>query len=264
MVEWGKTFDSYDLRSIANTDDGGYILTGLSGTIKTDAVGNIQWEKPSIVGQSVIQTNDNGFLVLDYTTASKLTSTGEVDWIKGIGIDPFCAIEVLSGDNGFVIGGRTGDDEFAATKISKEGEVFWLKSYGGLDYLNGITSIVHDGIGGFMMAGYHNVVCNIASDGSLIFLNKLTNRLGRSGDWHPSYILPSANGFVIGTTIDTNIDDYLSNCWIIEIDHQGIQLRDNIIERQGNYVTGGIAQSSDGYVVIGGNGLWVAKVRFEN
>jgi hypothetical protein len=56
----------------------------------------------------------------------------------------------------------------------------------------------------------------------------------------------------------------MCNALYIELDQQGIQLRDNIIERQGNYVTGGIAQSSEGYVVIDGNGLWAVIVRFDD
>jgi hypothetical protein len=267
LVEWGKTFDTYQLSSIANTNDGGYIITGESGTIKTDAFGNIQWEKPSIEGENVIQTQDNGYLILYSTTATKLTNTGDLIWENTIGIYGQCAIEVLSSEGACVIGGLNGfgyGTETAAVKISKDGEVGWLKTYGNInEYLHRYTSIIHDGNGGFMMAGYYNSVCNITSDGALKFLNNTPG-----GSWYPSQVIQSPNGFVYGGTIGYGF----ANCWLVEIDHQGKQLRNKIIEQQPNYFFIGFTPSSDGDFVIGGLymgencgfSLSAAKVRFDD
>lgn len=261
LVEWSKTYELKRIYSIANTNDGGYVFTG-PDISKTDENGNIQWEKPSIGGENVIQTQDNGYLVLG-ASLYKLTNSGDLIWNKEIGLYGQCAIEVLSGDGGFFIGGLIGD-ETAAAKISKDGEVVWLKSYGDLNqYMHRYTSIVHDGSGGFMMAGYYSVVCNIAGDGSLKFLKMLTLPDG----WYPSQIIPSSSGFIIGNT--TYIPDYEAfYCRLVEIDHQGKQLRYKVIDNQTQNYFIGFTQNNDGDFIIGGMdeglGLSAVKVRFEN
>lgn len=261
LVEWGKTFEFYHFSSIINTNDCGYTLTG-SGTINTDAAGNIQWEQPTIGGENVIQTQDQGYLVIG-SSLYKLTNTGDLIWNKEIGLYGQCAIEVLSGDGGFFIGGLIGD-ETAAVKISMNGEIVWHKTYSDLNqYMHRYTSIVHDGSGGFIMAGFYSVVCNIAGDGSLKFLKMLTLPDG----WYPSQIVPSPSGFIIGsTTLDPVSDAFFRR--LVEIDHQGKQLRYKIIDQQTQNFFIGFAQSNDGNFIVGGSdggyGLTAAKVRFEN
>jgi len=88
-IEWEKTFGSIYKRqdegiSVRQTNDGGYIVTGVIDAdqdsieggdlwlIKTDSEGNKQWEKTfggsgSDVGMSVWQTNDDGYIVLGMT-----------------------------------------------------------------------------------------------------------------------------------------------------------------------------------------------------
>lgn len=279
LVEWEKKFDHVYLGSIVQANDGGYVVSGFRSTvpgasviIKTDAVGNIQWERPDIGGGgSIIQTTDNGYLV---GGSIKLTSTGEVEWKIENGFGGYCAIEVLTGDGGFVIGGGGGEDEFAVAKISKEGEIVWFKTYGHIEYVSVFTSIVHDGNGGFVLAGHHDMVCNIDSDGSVKFFNRLTNKLNLYGGWTPSYIIPSSRGFIIGYSVFKFLphpENIRWNCCIVEIDHEGMQLRDKVIERETQNITGGIAQSSDGDIIIGGNksvsskgNLWAAKVGFDD
>ena len=76
-IEWEQNYGGVDYEFLTNaqqTDDGGYILVGgedLPGVvystilIKTDAIGNVEWEQTYPVGCSGLleQTNDGGFLI---------------------------------------------------------------------------------------------------------------------------------------------------------------------------------------------------------
>ena len=69
---WTKTYGDQiprKARSIQLTIDGGYILTGTSGILKTDSDGNIIWLKTiNGTGLSVKQTSDEGYIVSGVTT----------------------------------------------------------------------------------------------------------------------------------------------------------------------------------------------------
>lgn len=89
---WMKTSNSngsHQVRSIQQTDDGGFIFSGVQGyypdsayglaLIKFDSTGNLVWKSlfpNGIYGRSVQQTSDGGFVVLD----SKEDSTGGTDF----------------------------------------------------------------------------------------------------------------------------------------------------------------------------------------
>ena len=83
-IEWAKTFSvgSYNYAlSIQQTDDGGYIVTGVryanSGdflVIKLSSTGNIEWKKifdggSNDIARSVEQTNDGGYIIAGRTNS---------------------------------------------------------------------------------------------------------------------------------------------------------------------------------------------------
>ena len=95
---YGGTWDD-QAYSVANTSDGGYIITA-SGTninanawlIKIDASGVVQWEKTYTLlelstGRNIIETSDNGYMLVGKDGSNqmkvvKLTSTGDYDWSR--------------------------------------------------------------------------------------------------------------------------------------------------------------------------------------
>jgi len=136
-MSWNRTFggEKYDLgSSVQQTTDGGYIIAGSTDSfsngssdiwlIKTDAVGQIQWNKTfggsgfdSAV--SVVQTADNGYLIVGTTTSFgagnydawilKTDSAGNLEWDLPIGGPDydraFSAIQ--ASDGSYVIAGST-------------------------------------------------------------------------------------------------------------------------------------------------------------
>jgi len=159
-LEWQKTFGGSDAErgnDIIQTQDGGYAIIGFTYSddgdvasnngqedfwvIKTDALGNIVWEKTFgysgiDTGISILQTNDAGYFitgVLDVTQSGgqgntrsnqtqhaggdywslKLDNSGEIEWSRFFGgLQTDTAFDaVQTQDNGFLIIGSSDSDD---------------------------------------------------------------------------------------------------------------------------------------------------------
>lgn len=152
IIEWqqtygGKYFD--ELRSIEQTQDGGYIIGGYSNSPES---GNKE--------QDNIGTGDYWLL--------KTNNKGIVEWQKVIGSDRDDQLYVVrqTYDGGFVLGGNSnsglselksksnGDGtDFWVVKIDLKGEIKWQETYnfGSLDIL---TSIVENKDHSLLIGGY--------------------------------------------------------------------------------------------------------------
>lgn len=133
---WTKTFGGIkndEARSVIQSKDGGYILTGF-----TKSFGD-----------------DNG----DYYTV-KTNSSGDTTWTcKYGGTEEDIAYEVIERVyGGYIVGGRSkssgaGNFDGVATNVSSAGVVTWSGAYGGTDD-DGIYSIKQSPGGRWAMAGY--------------------------------------------------------------------------------------------------------------
>ncbi len=165
--QWIKTIgglSSDGARSINKTSDGGYIITGWTFSygpgavgnvwlVKTDSLGNMQWNKffgGSDVdrGLSVQQTLDGGYIITGYTASSgtglddmlliKTDSAGNAQWqytFGGTGRDYGNSV-IQSSDGGYVITGYTlsygaGGDDLWIVKTNESGTMLWSKTLGG-------------------------------------------------------------------------------------------------------------------------------------
>jgi hypothetical protein len=296
FVEWQKIYESLEnIRgtAIAQTNDGGYIFTGNylwphiknGGTCKINKTGDIEWTNTMLGGDDIIQDRDLEYLIVHNKFVSKLGQEGDILWTTEID-NTFrggCLIQEVSIEGDIVVGGMARDtievlEKIAAAKIDVNGEILWFNSYGKNDYQISFTSVAHDGKNGFLFAGNSGLISNIDGDGSLIFMHKLRPDIeGASAYLFPGVITPSSNGFIVGTTIFHDLNSHIywePNVWIVEINHQGLQLRDKLIERKGFYYINGLVQSNDGDFVVGGNiytsadetdaNPWVLKDIFEN
>ncbi|MFZ8835359.1 MAG: T9SS type A sorting domain-containing protein [Candidatus Caldipriscus sp.] len=137
-IIWAKTYGGtgWDWAySVQQTSDGGYIVAGFTrffGTgyddiflIKTDASGNIQWDKTyggtsGDYASSVQQTSDGGYIVAGVTESFggaflvKTDANGNVIWAKtygGTNYDDASSVQQTS-DGGYIVAGFT--DSFGA------------------------------------------------------------------------------------------------------------------------------------------------------
>lgn len=177
--------DGYDeARSIWQTTDVGYIVTGISGSypsgnsdvflLKLDSVGAIEWFKfPGgtnlQAGYSVQQTTDGGFIVAGLTDAGgfggydvylmKADMNGDSVWSKtygGADWDFGYYVEQTT-DNGYIIGGTTFSfgkaEQIYLIKTDVNGDTLWTKTHGGSG-LESAKCVKQTPDGGYILIGY--------------------------------------------------------------------------------------------------------------
>ena len=169
IEQWNQTFGGLDNdfgESVQQTNDGGYIIIGSTGSfgnsvsniwlIKTDNIGNELWSKTyggteNISGYSVQQTTDGGF-ILTGSTNSVLSENGTEIWliktdINGIeqwnqtfgGLDNDFGYSVKqTNDGGYIITGQTwsfgnGESDVFLIKTDEDGEEQWFQTFGGTE-----------------------------------------------------------------------------------------------------------------------------------
>ena len=140
-LEWARLFGDESLceegKSVRQTSDGGYIITGGVGAkstaypatwdvglIKTDSQGNAVWEKRfgganKDVGRSVMQTSDGGYIVAGETVSFetgdenvcliKTDASGEMEWESTVGgtLRDFGYSVQQTPDDGYIVAGTT-------------------------------------------------------------------------------------------------------------------------------------------------------------
>ena len=184
-MEWNKTFGgiSNDVaHSVIQTVDGGYALAGWTESfgagegdfwlIKTDANGNMQWNKTYGWNEfceeafSIIQSNDGGYVMAgclidlflhtaDYWLV-KTDMNGNMEWNRSYGGYPRPSNAIYSviqtSDGGYTLAGR---GEFLLFKTDKNGIIEWHRRYEG-SYVDEAYSVVQTVDGGYALAGVVN------------------------------------------------------------------------------------------------------------
>jgi hypothetical protein len=149
-IEWQRSLGGTgedDANSVIQTDDGGYVVAGISGSTDGDVTGN--------------HGGDDCWIV-------KLDSSGNVVWQRSLGgtANDGASSVVQSRDGGYVVGAYAFSDDGDITghhwsnmsadywivKLNGAGEMQWQYSYGGSrnDYAR---SIAQTRDGGFVIAG---------------------------------------------------------------------------------------------------------------
>jgi hypothetical protein len=214
-VLWEKTYGvtRRDVgNSVQQTSDGGYIIAGNTSflrtnsdiyLIKTDADGNVEWEKTfggeeSDSGNSVQQTSDGGYVIAgesrsryeDYSFTSevyliKTDAEGNSVWER-----TFRNGETSSGksvkqtsDGGYIISGRTGSygaidievEEYDVylIKTDAEGNSVWERTFRNREVNSG-NSVHQTSDGGYIIAGVtgSGYRYEVAPDGDDVYLIK--------------------------------------------------------------------------------------------
>ena len=193
---WSRTYGGpgdEEPRSLIATPDGGYVIAGFTGSVnsvsgrdfwlvKTDAPGNIQWNKTfggagNDMASSVVATSDGGYAIAGSWNYSrtyefnnyiggdfwliKTDGLGNVQWNRtygGAGSDMASSL-VASSDGGYAIAGTwnyssyyglgyTGD--FWLVKTDALGNMEWNRTY----VSGSVESLVATVDGGYAIAGF--------------------------------------------------------------------------------------------------------------
>lgn len=181
-LEWSKTFGDTLIdfaNSVRPTSDGGYILTGVTGThvtyrnmyiIKTNSAGDAVWSKSlgedkDDGGTSIKQSADGGYVATGWFTHNtgdldvyivKLNSSGNIQWETKVGdpaINEYGNSIGLANDGGFVVAGdQTPVGYFAKTNAS--GGLMWTRTLIVSSDTTSTQSIILTRDGGFAATGF--------------------------------------------------------------------------------------------------------------
>ena len=270
-LQWNKTYggSGEDLgQHLIQTQDGGYALIGYGQSddgdasnnegfhdqwiVKTDASGNIEWEKSyGYPGHDhaygAVQTADGGFFIsgfLDISMAGDDPSYGKGTAKHGVG-------------------------EFWGAKLQENGELEWRRYYGGTNN-DRAHSVVQANDGGFVMAGfsesddydisdskgsYDYWVVKVGADKEL----KWEKSFGGSGiEISECITKTSDNGYILaGHTFsdDKNVTENKGNSdfWIVKIDENGNLMGEKTLGGSDFDAATSIKESADGGFLIVGN-----------
>ncbi len=187
-LTWAKTVGGVDLdwgKSVAQTFDGGYIVTGETESfgggwydlflVKFNSSGDLTWAKTVggalwDYGYSVAQTSDGGYIVTGETMSfcasfsdlflAKFNSSGDLTWAKTVGgasLDGGHSV-AQTPDGGYIVTGWTGSFgvgsyDLLLAKFNSSGGLAWAKTVGGADDDRGY-SVAPTPDGGYIVTGF--------------------------------------------------------------------------------------------------------------
>jgi PGF-CTERM protein len=277
---FGETFSDDRVKSVLQTSDGGYLITGSTSAcwrdcpddvwlIKINTEGIEQWNLT--LGRTgyeemvfVQQTTDGGYILIentDYRTRFsdiwivKVDSNGNMQWnntLGGIGQDNPYSVSQIPG--GYIIAGKTdsygsGTFDFWLVKTDTKGEEQWNNTYGG--YSGDIADSIqqtHDG--GYIIAG----TTNSFGASHLDFLLVKTDSNGKE-QWYRTFggvsleldssvqLSPDGGYILGGRTLSFDDGDY----WLIKTDKDGNMQWDRTFKGHG------FQQTPDGGYIIKGH-----------
>ncbi|MBL7886997.1 MAG: T9SS type A sorting domain-containing protein, partial [Flavobacterium sp.] len=239
-LDWQKSFGGSGndlLQSVALTNDGGFILAGISSSNKSFD------KKEDSHGQ------DDFWII-------KLNAKGGEEWQITIGGDSQEKLYTIkpTHDGGYILGGTSSskksfdksEDSFGGldywvVKLNNKGKTEWQKTIGGkyLDELRSIDATVDDG---YIIGGYSNSIAsgNKANDNLGIgdyWIVKLDNKgtiewqktIGGKGDDQLRVVLQTFDkGYILAGNSNSEVSEYKTRSngdgtdfWIVKLDEKG-------------------------------------------
>ncbi len=246
---WSKTYGGASNEyaySVIQTPDGGYSIVGAEGwLVKTDSVGDSQWNKTYGTIQYGIQTSDGGYALAGTNQSSpprvypnsnfllvKTDSAGNEQWRRAYGgpgneyAEPGCIIQ--TSDGGYAITGITyavGGGKTWLVKTDSVGNSQWNRTYG-IEYYNRGFSVIQTSDGGYAIAG--------SGKGDALLVK--TNSTGYA-QWSKTYgdgatggtknelarsvIQTPDGGYALAGTTDTSYGVSDTDAWLVKTDSVG-------------------------------------------
>ena len=278
---WMKTYDDSDDsggRSVDQTSDGGFVVTGFSNysnTIivwKTNSTGDLLWTKGyyygfSSEGESIMETSDHGFLVCGYggnaINLVKTNDVGDTLWTRIISPNapcrPYTLCETTSGKYavaGYTSTSANGTDFFLLT-LDASGTPLSFSTYGGTgdeQCFSLIETLDH----GFMLAG--RTVFNLGNpyDDALLIKTNASGAVEWAsiyGDAIDEYAYDvkqvSDSGFIV-TGQKLNIPDNSPDAYLFRINSSGNVMWSKTYGGHGNDQAANVQILSDGGFLLTG------------
>jgi hypothetical protein len=297
-MEWNKTYggpETEHVMSMVATSDGGYAIAGNTGSdfftgggdcwlVKTDAYGNMEWNKTyggdgSEMAFSVIETSDGGYALAGYTGSPdgenttgfdaenwdvllvKTDQHGNMEWNQTYGgpEDDHARSLVETSDGGYALGGTTtvfGSTDLWLIKTDAAGFMEWNRTYGGPE-IDWAWSLVATSDGGYAIAGITGTNPTFAGDSLLVKTDEFGNVEwshtygGPDNDQGKALVAMSDGGFAIaGNTNSSGAGSY--DFWLVITDESGDMKWKQTYGGSGIDLAYALVETSDGYYAIAG------------
>jgi predicted secreted protein len=286
--EWNETFGGTNFeegRSVQQTDDGGYIITGYTNSygaggydiwlIKADSNGTKEWDETfggveDDKAYSVQQTSDGGYIITGFTYSFgaggydvwliKTDSNGAKEWDETFGgtnfDEGFCVQQTT--DGGYIITGRTssygaGGHDIWLIKTDSNGIEEWNETYGGplYDYGYSVQQTIDGGyiIAGFSGSGHFDVWLIKTDSNGLKKWDKIFGGIACDGAYS---VQQTTDGGYILVGITSSYGAGGSDAWLIKTDSDGDKEWDEFFGGTDVDVGFSVQQTSDeGYIITG-------------
>ncbi|MBC8527136.1 MAG: T9SS type A sorting domain-containing protein [Candidatus Cloacimonetes bacterium] len=293
---WNRTFGGTDNDkgySVAETSDGGYIITG--GTlsyataggfdvwlIKTNSSGDTLWTKTlgragDDWGNSVAQTSDGGYIITGYSAETqgqvsdviliKTDSSGDETWTRIFSVVPDYNEEGFSvaqtSDDGYIITGFTHGDVWLI-KTDSSGDETWTRTFYESEESKGY-SVAQTFDGGYIITGYCGdwrsdvLLIKTSSSGDTLWTKTFGEGSYDKERGHSVAQTPEG-GYIITGFIHPLDKSKGKEVWLIKTNSSG----DEVWTKKCGFNCGlSVALTSDGgYVITGQYAGWLVKVKF--
>ena len=286
--EWEKTFGGSDYdcaRSVAQTTDGGYIIAGDAKSygvsrdaylVKTDALGNKEWEKTFggsdyDCARSVEQTTDGGYIIAGDTKSYgagwfdaylvKTDALGNIEWEKTFGGSDYDQAESVAQttDGGYILVGATTsydvNGDAYLVKADALGNMEWEKTFGGSDY-DYARSVEQTTDGGYILVGDTGSY-NVNGDIYLVKTDALGNieweKIIDSSSWDDGFSVEQTTdgGYIIAG--DTGCNDVNGDAYLVKTDASGNIEWEKTIGGSDYDCARSVQQTTDGGYIIAGD-----------
>jgi hypothetical protein len=289
-VEWQRFYGASNETAacVAKTADGGYILAGDSTSsggggdadvylVKTDASGNVTWEKTIDQGGSesaacVLQTADGGYILAGTVSSAsdpsldayilKTDESGNQQWDNSFGgaeDDQIRCIRETAG--GYIVAGWTssygsGSSDAYLVKVDASGVPVWEKTFGGegFDYA---YCVRETGDGGYILAGATRPLASVDDDVYLIKTDASGDSAwektygGENGDFAYCVEQASDGGYVLAGGTHS-LGDYNGDAYLLKADGSGEKAWEKAFGGADNDYARCVRQTADGGYILAG------------
>ncbi|MBC7864651.1 MAG: T9SS type A sorting domain-containing protein [Bacteroidia bacterium] len=304
-IQWQKCMGGTGMdapMSTIATSDGGYIMTGAANSlngdvtgvhgtfldiwiVKTDANGNLQWQKTYggtayELSTSIIQTSDGGYIIAGETNSTdgdvtgnhgnydawivKIDVNGNLQWQKCLGgSNGDLGQSILqTTDGGYIVGGTTGSTDGDVTGLHGTSQDVWmvkLDAAGNISWQKCLGGTGTDGIFGVSLQGlnFRQVTIDTTYDGGYIIATNSASNDGDVSGHHTGGSTPDFDTWIVKT------DSLGAIQWQKSLGGTGVEMTYSVLHTSdGGYIVSAQTNSTDGDVTgnHGNYDAWVIKL----
>ena len=264
-INWNQTYPIVGAHaSVIQTLDGGYAIAS-DRFLKTDSLGNVQWEK-TLGAVDVVQLSDGGYMLANKESLTGIDTIGNIVWSNTLNRTGggYATSVIQTNDGGYVLGGYTNygpgaTSDFWLLKTDASGSLQWSKAFDKLTNNDKAKSVIETSDGGFALFG--TTTPNDGGEGRF-WLVKI-NSEGKL-EWDKTYggsdknegfsvVQVTDGGFVMGGEIWLRSDRAGFRAALVKTDASGVMLWNQTYMKG---LTRAMVQTSDGgYALVGSFGL---------